>query len=100
MSHLLRQALHEEHKAAFSGSVVRMTFPWDDVVNGTDEDQLAASIRDGAIDPLTFKCPDRLAGAKKHSCQVDIDDFLPLVERHLVDPSVELNGRVGNTDIH
>src|SRR6266540_2188412 len=42
----LRDAFHHQHHTAFRRSVIHVTGPWDDFMNGADANDLAGAARD------------------------------------------------------
>src|SRR3984957_3023705 len=99
MSDFLRQTLHEEHQAAFRGGIIGVPLPGDNVVDRTDQNQLSAGVRNGAVDSLLLEEPDRFAATQKDAAKIDVDDPLPLRPSHLVHGRVELQRGIWDADV-
>lgn len=76
-----------------------MPGPWNDLMHRTYRDDASCAAGRGIFTGLTTKPPDGLAGTQELASEVDVDDRVPVLERHLGNCRVLLYASIGHHDI-
>src|SRR5271165_6284288 len=77
-----------------------MAAPRNHLVNRTHADNLASSMRHLGHDTPPFELLSRFSSTQKLAREIDSYDRVPLLQRHLVKRSVNLEARVVNEDVY
>jgi predicted pyridoxine 5'-phosphate oxidase superfamily flavin-nucleotide-binding protein len=97
--HFLGDAFHHQHHASFTGGIVDMTGPGDDFVDAAHANDFSGSAGDILANATPFEFADGFSGAKELSREVDIQDELPIGERHVLNSRIFLEAGIVDEDV-